>query len=339
MMNCKKIVVVLVIVTMLVSSFAGISAIGTNSDDMDVIIINFTFDKPKTSDVIIDGETYTQVSISGLGNSEKEGSPSLPKKTAKVLLPPKSSVVSIDVVKSGKGTISDVKSIELGPLTYSPLSNPDLQFASVDSDSGVVGLYLDESGTHKIDNIAPKYDTTRIYPNEKSLIDLGVQYKRGFPILMVDLYPTQYDATTKTLTYFSDITLKVTTEEDSSTGLNEMYRGLSSDFAVIGDIVDNDGMLNSYQQTGSNIVGAMSNDDGGNMLIITTQALKDYSGSYNLDTLAKNHKNKGMDEVYIVTIEDIEEQYTSYSTWQHKAKGWYYERPIAYKIRECVKDY
>jgi hypothetical protein len=339
MMNSKKIVVFFIVSAMLVSSFAGISALNIASDDKDIITLSFNFGKPKIGNVVVDEKEFTSVSISGLYNSDSDGEPSLPKQTASILLPPKSSVVSIDLIKSGKGTISNLKDIELGCVAYYPLSYPDIDFVSVDKDKNEYAVYLDNEGAQKIDRFSPKYDTSVLYPNKKSCLNLGIQYKRGFPILMVDVFPTQYDTKSETLTYYTDVTLKVTTEIDDSIGLNEMYRGLDRDFDVLGEIIDNPGMINSYKQLNSNEIDAASSSNAEvSMLIITTEELKSYSGHYNLQRLANTHKNKDLDEVYIKTIESIDSEYADPDI-PKPTKNWKFENPIAHKVRECVKDY
>jgi len=338
MMNSKKIVVFFVVSAMLVSSFAGISALNIASDDSNIITLNFNFDKPEIGKLVVDEKEFTSVSISGLYNSDADGEPSLPKQTAKILLPPKSDVVSIDLIKSGKSTISNVKDIELGCIAYYPLSLPNVDFVSVDKDNDEYAVYLDNDGAQKIDRFSPKYDISVIYPNEKSCLDLGVQYKRGFPILTVDVFPTQYDTKSQTLTYYTDVTLKVTTETDDSLGLNEMYRGLDRDFDVVGEIVDNPSMINSYKQLSSNqIDAASSGNKEGSMLIISTEELASHSSAYSLQALANAHKNKDLEEVYIKTIESIDAEYSA--DLPSVNKNWKFENVIAHKVRECVRDY
>jgi hypothetical protein len=335
MMNSKKIIVFFVVSAMLVSSFAGISALQINSDDTNVISLKFLFNKPKISNINLEGKTYTHVSISGLENSENEGSPSLPKHTAKLLLPPKSSVVSVDILKNGKGIINNVKNIELASLLYNPLSDSNLKLVDFDKDGSVYKYNIDSTETEEIDNYAPLYDTTSIYPNQGSYIDLGVQYKRGFPILMVDIFPTQYDTSSQSLIYYTDITLKVTTETDNSLGLNELYRGLDRDFAAVSEIINNPNMINSYKQLNSNQIDAASSSNGeGNLLIITAEAFKNYEGSYNLQNLANAHKNHGINEVFIETVESI---YTRYPNVP--VGSWDFQRGQSIAIRNCIKDY
>jgi len=342
MNNSKKWIAFLVVGIMLVSPLTIVSFADSNSEQLNIITINFSFEKPKLSSITIDDKQFTRASIAGLSNSENAGAPALPKKTARILLPPKSSVVSIDVEKNGKRIISNVKNIELGSLSYYPLSIPDAEVSSVIKEDGVVTCYIDKSGTHEIDKYTPQYDTTRMYP-EKLFISSGVQYKRGLPVLMVDLYPTQYDASSQTLIYYTDLTLKVKTEKDDSVGFDSLYRGLSSDFAVVSDLVDNPDMIGSYKNQGSGSMSAASDDDGGNMLIITTEKLKSYSGTYDLSKLVQAHKNNGMNNVYIETVESIDQHYSFDPTkdlWgPAKGKNFVSTQPLAYKIRKCVKDY
>jgi len=88
-----------------------------------------------------------------------------------------------------------------------------------------------------------------------------------------------------------------------------------------------------------------SDDEGGNMLIITTEKLKNYSGEYDLSKLVQAHKNNGMNNVYIKTVEFIDQHYSfdpmkdKWSSGKGKCKDFVFTSHTAYKIRKCVKDY
>ena len=230
-----------------------------------------------------------------------------------------------------------------------PLSNSDMKIDIIDADNSVLGFTNSGSEAKFAEDFIQKYDGMKIYP-ESTAINLGVQYKRGFPILFVDINPTQYDGASKTLTYYTGITLKIKIKKDSSLSLNSMFRGLSSDFAAVGDLVDNPDMINSWKSYGS--LSSSEEPEVGNMLIITTQKLKEYSGQYSLSALARAHETKDNNKVYIETVESIYAKYTpvgmpgpqKYMSFGEIGKkqittNWFETRAENYQIRECIRDY
>jgi len=343
----QKIVILFLASMLLLSSISVLSIARSNSDISDVISLSFSFDKPEITKISIDGQQFTRTTIAGLDRSERAGSPALPKKTARVLLPPHTMVKSIEIEKSGKGTISGIENIELGAVIYQPLGIPDVDFMITDPDESNVVAVLNSAGSNAkseaVEDFTPKYDSTRIYPENQFTIS-GIQYKRGFPVLIVDLYPMQYDAPSKTLTYYTHMDLKVSLEKDSSLPFSPLYRGLSEDFAVVGDTVDNPSVIDEYREIASNsfddssdFVASSDESSGssiGNMLIITTDSLKNVPGPYNLQALADVHKEHGMGEVYIETVESIYMKYPPVS-----GGNWDFQRSESLRIRSCIKEY
>jgi len=125
MLNIKKIVVLYLAGILLLTSVSIISL--ADPDPIpNTITISYSFSEPEVSDVVINGKQFTRATIDGLENSGLAGEPALPKKTARVLLPPKSSITSIEVIKEGMGVINNIDSIELGPISYHPISNPEV---------------------------------------------------------------------------------------------------------------------------------------------------------------------------------------------------------------------
>ena len=153
------------------------------------------------------------------------------------------------------------------------------------------------------------------------------------------MYPAQYDASSKTLTYYSELELTVKTKEDG-TPVNPFYRRRIHDFSVVGDIIDNPDMLDVYEYLGRNDRLRPFNDaEGGNMLIITTSELEQVEDQYNLSYLAEMHEKNKINKVFIRTVESIYDMY-EFSGSEYISGGknpW--ERDECYEIRECIKDY
>ena len=331
-MKNKKTIVLFIASILMVTSLVNISSAFPSDDDQDIIVISYHFDKPKIDRITVDGQPYSRVSVSDCDRSQHAGAPALPMKTVRILLPPHSTVKSVEVEKSGKGVISNVDNIELGPVEYNILGTEDTSFYTITPDENVVAYFDNANNPSQLKKIMPEYDATHIYP-ETAFAESGVQYKRGFPILMVDLYPVQYDSSSQTITYYTHMTVKVSTEKDNSLPLNPLFRGLSRDFAIIGDTVDNPSILDEYNGVNPS---SSENSSGNNMLIITTENLKNMPGSYSIQALADTHKNNGIDNVYIETVESIYSKYNLDGP-SHPINGDHLGHSL--KIRECVKDY
>jgi hypothetical protein len=304
-------------------------------ENSDLISLEFTFNKPTLSDINLDNDVYQRISIEGLEKSTAAGFPALPKKTVKILLPPKSSLKSIELIKRNNIIFSDVTNIELNPTSIQPLSSFENSYAEDfinNPESKVFSNYygVKKDITKEIKEYEPLYDTSSIYPKQ-NFINAGIQYKRGMPVLIIDIYPASYNPNSKQVIYYKDIDLKIKTEDDVS-GFNDMYRGYSRDFELVNDFVDNKEMIGSYilnsQETNYNL--GISSIPQANMLIITTGALKSCVGEYDLNDLAVAHgNNDGIGEVFIETVESI------YLNYQSNNK----ENLKRDKIRKCIRDY
>jgi hypothetical protein len=339
MKNTKKIITILAAGIMIISSFVSIPALNINSEDKETIVLNLSFEKPEINEEQIEDQIFSIIRISGLSNSEGAGKPSLPKKTVNILLPPQSYIDSIEVKKDNVGTIYNVDNIRLGPVTYYPLSFNEIAMSIVDEEQSKVVFHKRDLNLDIINRSAPRYDTSKIYP-KSSFSDFDIQYKRGMPILSVDLYPIQYDSNSKSLTYYTDMELKITAKIDSSIGVNDLYRGLPRDLELVEEIVDNPSMINRWPEPS---LSALSDMPTGNMLIITTDGLKNTG---HLDRLAEAHKTQGINEVYIVTINEmygVEEynniDYQTLMSLKAVLGGErFFKREIA-MMRECIRHH
>ena len=324
----------MVLFTLITSSFSTvISLFITNkrTNDSETITLEYSFCKPIVEKIFENGEVSTQISLDDCDFLIEENAPILPKKTLKILLPPFSFIKSINVKTINEKKIENIENLQFSSDIYYPLSDPELSLNIIDKEKNLVEFK--GKNLSSIDNkkLLKQYEK---YPYSSYSIS-NLQYKNGFPILIMDIYPVQYEQKTNNIIYHEKIIVKIITQKDESIKMHSLFRNNNRDFNNIENIVNNPSMLCSYStlQKEKNIFST-SNNPIGNMLIITTEDLKNTPKPYNLDELADKHRNLQGMKVFIETVENIYEKYES--TFKPR---WWWEDHNGWIIRECVKDY
>jgi hypothetical protein len=122
---------------------------------------------------------------------------------------------------------------------------------------------------------------------------VGTYSYRGYAILILLLYPVQYQPISGQLTYFNEMSVTIkTTAADSE---NFLYRGLEKDRIEVINKVDSFDSLVSYTITPS----APLTDTGYNLLILTTDELKE-----GFTLLKEAHEAQGI-KTEIKTLTDL----------------------------------
>lgn len=86
------------------------------------------------------------------------------------------------------------------------------------------------------------YGNNSKYP-DKFFEVVGVESFRGFQILVLNLFPVQYQPKSGTVHFYPTFTVEVKFEKGVK---NELYRGLPEDMAEVAGLVDNPGMTAAY---------------------------------------------------------------------------------------------
>lgn len=198
------------------------------------------------------------------------GQPSIPWYAVKLLLPPGEKAVSFSVEGTGKQVISG--SYHLYPQQASrPIS-------------------IGSSGKFQYDQDV--YQSADVYPQTPHGV-ITTQYMNGYSIAIINISPLQYIPSSSSLSYFTEMTVKVKTAPDAS---SERALSLISDKAQIvarvSNFVQNPDMLAAYPARSSR------NDDY-EILIITPQAFED-----EFEDLTALYFRRGMTSE-VVTVEDI----------------------------------
>jgi len=137
------------------------------------------------------------------------------------------------------------------------------------------------------------YSSNAPYP--KSIYSkVGIQWKKGYQILVLNLYPVEYIPASRDVSYFEEMTVIVKTKPAQP---NELFRGLVKDREEIIRIIDNPEEIATYPQK-------QSLNEGYKYVIITSEELKDANVTPNFYDLINWRESKGLNGT-IVTAEEI----------------------------------
>jgi len=220
------------------------------------------------------------IKIPGLENRIIPGEPVVPFRTARILIPFGEEVQDIKVLPGEKKN--------LGKILIEPGQDP---------------LPISFSGDHAYTPInETTYGSMEPYPKDVYSV-IGVQEKKGYKILFINIYPIMYIPKTKDTYYFGTFDLEVKTrpQETLDRGL---YRGLPRDSEQITRMVDNPGEVSTYSQDLAPTGSSPLLDGAYDYVIITSRALKNAPVPYNFTDLVSWKNSKGVVST-IVTVEDI----------------------------------
>lgn len=209
----------------------------------DQIEITYDFVAPQVQTIVVDGQQFSEVTMQDCPPSGTIGSPALPTKRARVLLPYGHRVKSVAVNRTQRHLVAD-------GLRLAPVEQPFL--LSTPSDK-IPPLYVNED----------IYTTDQPLPNQTRRL-ISEQVFHGYRIALIDLVPVEYIPSTGELYYYSEIQLTVTT---MSTPNLPAMRGIATDADALTARVDNASQLDTYGSASK--VGTRGYD----MLIITSSAL------------------------------------------------------------------
>lgn len=189
--------------------------LGQDNLSSEELILSFTFEEP----TLISNQDQLGVSISDLPKTNEIGSPRLPVKPLKILLPYGTKLDSISVRPSEKVLLYENCNIEQGHPLFP---------VQIMTDTNVHFLY---------DNMLKQ-------ENPQQLYKIGSQQSfRGFPLVYVNVYPVQYDRFQRSLWYYPEIQLRVKVSHQTPSSL---FLGTHEDVQLVASKIDNPEALNSY---------------------------------------------------------------------------------------------
>lgn len=252
----------------------------------------YTFSTP-VLEHMSDGTVYPEVA-GCWPKTAPVGAPILPRKTAKLYVPSPERVESITVDCESPKFLSGSYDVAPAPEPV-PMSMSHLAKAAVKSQT--------------------IYRTDAPYPGT-TFVDMGMQKLMGASLAVLQLCPVQYNPVTGEITYYTVMTVTMTTREEfRATG--SMFRNRASDRAAILSTIDNkEAFLSTVTQTPK--AGGAGDRQ---YLIVTTQALKD-----TFQKLADYRASQpgGGFNTHIAVVEDIDQTVSG--------------QDLAQKIRYYIRD-
>jgi len=254
-----------------------------NLNDNTLLEYSYFFEKPSLRNVLSDNGRYTKITMNDLSFISQPGKPDLPQKTVKLLLPYGRTIEKISVESLNTKILQDtlLSRIKVGLSTQS----------------------FNEYST-KHDESIETFDTSTYYPEENQNI-IGVQYKHGYPILFLSIYPVQYCKENNTIRYAHQMEITIETKENTQ-HTSEFKQNKIDE---IKQYVDNPEILDSYPDHDESFMNN-GNYPYYDYIIITTENFTNSTGTYpySFDDLLEYREEQGLSCTY-KTVEEIEIEY------------------------------
>ncbi len=269
--NCTYWKVSFITLILLLTTGSALVA-GQNSNGEDNITMIFTFSAPQIHQIVINNQLYDEVLMPDAEGTWNAGEPNLPAYGVSVLLPQGSIVADI--------TIQPGIKIQLGSgYAIAPVEQP---------------VQLSEFTTvcAKGTTDPTIYSSDNVFPSTLFSI-VGTYSYRGYNLLILLLYPVQYQPISGQLSYFDEVTVIVKTTQTGS--VSPFYRSLAKDRFEVAKKVDSLDSLSSYRITTFSPLTTTGYD----LLILTTDALKE-----GFVPLKEAHETQGL-KTEIKTLTDV----------------------------------
>ncbi|MCD6481437.1 MAG: PKD domain-containing protein [Thermoplasmata archaeon] len=230
--------------------------------DAQSLFFHYAFERPS----LLNTENGTIVEMEGMKYTGDGGKPILPVKPLYILLPRGKNVKSIEVKCDGRVKMGN--GYEVMRAAY-PV---------------IIGSKA----------IKGKADIPAIYP-EKNFEVVGTYWKRGFAILVMNLYPVHYVKDTGEIYYYREMDVKINLEDGRE---SKLYRGLPEDFEEVATLVENEEAISTYP------LSFPESEESYPYVIITSKSLSSSFGQNTFADFAEFKSFYGM-EAKIVTVEEI----------------------------------
>jgi len=235
--------------------------VADDENNYNQIIKKYSFDAPVIQQVTINNIEYDRVIMENSPNFGDLGKYNLPRYGVNILLNQGEEIANIEVNPGEKVFLGSNFNVE--PVVVpTPLSETDFSNSNVE-------IIKDNN---------PKDP----YP-QNLFSNVGTYGFRGYEILVLQLNPVQYVPESKSLYYFKDIEVKITSIETNQ--INQLFRNLEKDEIEVIKKVDNPLAVYSYEAKNMYPLSSGSYD----LLIITTEKFKD-----TFETLKEAHESNGI---------------------------------------------
>jgi hypothetical protein len=291
---------VIICILMLTTSVATTMGnfINTNeqrSANLNSLSYTFLFKEPVFKSMQLDSSEYTLIDIQGcMAAGTQAGEPQIPKKFISLLLPPKKTVSSINVVGEPVQILAPIDLIEKPIFPY---QNP-VPFGYEATQEFVINSNI--------------YSSSNPYPST-IYTDYSIGYSHGYAILDLGLNPVQYTPSQGTITFYSELT--VTINLANTDYINPLFQNNPEDESWVKKLVYNPELTDLYESlqipTFEYPGGLCSPSESYDYVIITTeQGGLDYweiggTLTYNWDSLLEKHQTDDGLSGTLVTVQEI----------------------------------
>ena len=267
------------------------------TEKFDNLNYQFLFKEPKITETDVLGNDFSRLDIDGcmlIGRSV--GSPNLPVKFVKILIPAYKKVADIDITGVNK---------EFIPIDIDLLEKPVLPYQKpLPIGSGLPSdVVIDDEC----------YSSNDLYPSDIAKNE-GIDYSKGYAILTLGINPVEYIPGEGKLFYYPVVNVNIELEESGY--INPFYRDNSDDEAWVKNLVINPEVAETYPVLGKSSFsypGGLCNpaDDYDYVIITTThEDLDDWpidsTHPYNWTSLMNKHQTQDGLSCTLVTVQDID---------------------------------
>lgn len=288
MKKIQRIVILGIIVSFLISSLStGISFENENIiQESQQVSLTYNFETLQINTKKISNKEFTTVKLEGelISSSSNPSEPVLPTVGCQILLPYGYKLEDIQVDCKNQEYLTVDHPIEPGQNPYPLNYDGEIEYVPPNLDI---------------------YNSINKFPNKKYDI-VSIQKSRGYNILILKLYPVNYDPLNNRIIFSQTIDVNINTNSVDPSEIDDLhpnFRGLQKDIDKINDLVDNPEIVDSYP-------GPFPTHTY-EYVIITTENLKNYNGGYNFQALRDTKIANGLN-AKIVTVEDIYDDYSGY---------------------------
>jgi len=295
----REITSILIAILFLTTVFASIFT--TADDTQSELNYAFKFNQPTLKESQLRSDHFTSLHITGCMNVGQDiGGPNIPVKFVKLLIPPGSEVVNVDV--TGEAVSLDIRDFNLKDTPIVPYQKP-MHFEEE----------LHEEESYDLDESI--YNSDNSYPSE-IYKNQGISFCRGYMILSLALTPFQYIPSDGELFFYENLDIIIELRESES--VNQYYRGNENDKNWVKNLVYNSDIADLYEDFNSNKDsfyypgGLCDPSDNYEYVIITTEQNDldywdtDSSTPYNWQSLMDKHESYDGLSCTLVTMEEID---------------------------------
>ena len=294
---------------------------GQTTMNDDALTFHYSFETPKISPIHKGNQVYDRVTINGLQTIQEPFLPVLPVKPLYILLPPNQEVKEISINSELKQATKNVN-IEQGSLPL-PISQ---RFTMLNQDCSDYANYQEAFESFKesinqypeeIQSMANKF-MMYLLRAEQSLTEYdifppnhyqnqGIHYYRGYPILILNVFPTQYHIESKELISYNEFSVTIKLKNNSVT--STLLRNNGNDHELVSSLVENPMMLSTYHETDQSCEQTFQSQlitdaEAYDYVIITSESLMNSVVPFTFQTLADYKIRNGIN-TKIVSVESI----------------------------------